>query len=111
MEKKPRAGVCRFCGCRESRACVDDAGPCWWVGVGRTLCSHCACVTLAQRQRLIDILNLVGRRVTHRKLYSWTNLERARALLWASAVYLRAGDNLVRVPTMPPHVARLKEIR
>lgn len=32
-------GVCRVCGCTESRACVGEAGPCWWVEP--TLCSEC----------------------------------------------------------------------
>lgn len=34
------ARICLVCGCGENSPCVDDRGPCWWVGAG--LCSHCA---------------------------------------------------------------------
>lgn len=30
---------CRVCGCSDSRACVTDRGPCWWVA--EDLCSAC----------------------------------------------------------------------
>ena len=36
-----RAGVCRYCGCTEERAC---GGGCWWVDVYRTVCSSSVCV-------------------------------------------------------------------
>jgi hypothetical protein len=41
----PAAGerACRICGCTDERACVTDAGPCFWVEVD--VCS--ACVDLA----------------------------------------------------------------
>lgn len=31
--------TCRVCGCTDAKACVDERGPCWWVGAD--LCSHC----------------------------------------------------------------------
>lgn len=31
--------ACSQCGCTERNACVNDHGPCWWVGPA--LCSHC----------------------------------------------------------------------
>ncbi len=33
----PRA--CRLCGCTDDRACMTEAGPCWWVEAD--LCSAC----------------------------------------------------------------------
>jgi hypothetical protein len=112
MPKKLRAGVCRFCGCTENRACHDpETETCYWVDGRRTMCSACTCPSKAHLRILQDILALVSRKVTLGALSAWTYPERARALRWASAVYLRAGDNAyVRVPAMPRHVARLKEI-
>lgn len=31
---------CAICGCTETKACVDERGPCSWAGPN--LCSHCA---------------------------------------------------------------------
>lgn len=40
IEPAPAHPTCRECGCTETRACVDDRGPCWWAEAD--LCSHCA---------------------------------------------------------------------
>lgn len=37
--KKPRAGICRVCGCTQSHPC---AGGCAWTDDTRTLCTACA---------------------------------------------------------------------
>lgn len=37
-ELEPVAGVCRFCGCTDERAC---RGGCWWADATRTVCSAC----------------------------------------------------------------------
>lgn len=39
---RPRAGVCRLCGCTEERACP---GGCSWANATRTICSRCMKVT------------------------------------------------------------------
>lgn len=31
---------CRFCGCTQNHACVNDLGPCWWILPD--VCSACA---------------------------------------------------------------------
>ena len=31
--------TCRVCGCTDSRACVGDRGPCWWVE--GDVCNYC----------------------------------------------------------------------
>jgi hypothetical protein len=36
----PRGQRCRECGCTDARACMTDAGPCWWIEPD--LCSACA---------------------------------------------------------------------
>jgi hypothetical protein len=37
--------TCEVCGCTDSRACMTDQGPCFWVAPG--LCSACAGKMLA----------------------------------------------------------------
>ena len=40
----PVPGVCRFCGCSESRACVDENNrTCAWMDMSRTACSSAVC--------------------------------------------------------------------
>jgi hypothetical protein len=34
----------------------------------------------------------------------WSEEERKSAIVWASAVHLRASDNIVKVPDEPPHL-------
>ena len=40
LEMRP-AGVCRFCGCTDARACEPG---CFWIDLERTACSARACV-------------------------------------------------------------------
>lgn len=37
-QERMRPGVCRFCGCTETRACP---GGCSWANATRTVCSRC----------------------------------------------------------------------
>lgn len=59
-------GVCRVCGCTESRGCLFDAGDgsgeeisaCWWIDEKKTLCSNPTClavVPLAQIERELGV--------------------------------------------------------
>ncbi len=56
---------------------------------------------------LIDLLALASRRATVVDLVRWSARQRDAAEKWAIAVHLRASDNIVRVPKIPRHVARL----
>lgn len=39
----PIPGVCRICGCTDSKACLGDGGEyCAWADDTRTLCTFCA---------------------------------------------------------------------
>lgn len=109
---KPTPGRCRYCGCTQNRACEDPTtGTCYWLDHRRTLCSACGCPEDDHLRILRDILALVSRRATVGALSVWTVWQRAAALNWARRVHLRAGDhNTVRVPAMPAHVRKLKEI-
>jgi hypothetical protein len=60
---------------------------------------------------LRDLLGLAGREAPLRVLRSWSREQRAQAQAWAAKVHLAASDNPVRVPSMPPHVAQLREIQ
>lgn len=52
-------------------------------------------------------LALVDRRATLNQLRRWTQGQREQASAWAWKQHLRASDNNVRVPPIPPHVAAL----
>ena len=39
---KPKAGVCRKCGCTESTPCLVGGEPCAWADSTKTLCTACA---------------------------------------------------------------------
>lgn len=55
--KLPR-GVCRYCGCAESDACVDSfEGSCSWTDKARTVCS--ACRALSDRTKAMDLWGLL----------------------------------------------------
>lgn len=58
-----------------------------------------------------DVLALVGRKLTRAAWRTWSERERVEAMNWAAAVHLRASDNVVRVPAIPPYVAALAEVR
>jgi hypothetical protein len=111
-EKKLRPGTCRFCGCTDRHACSDPVTvTCFWMDGRHTLCSACGCPSNEHLKVLRDILTLVCRKATLGELNAWTYPERARALKWASTAHAQANDHPVRVPAMPRHVARLKEIQ
>jgi hypothetical protein len=111
--KKIRPGRCQYCGCTENRACEDPlTGTCYWLDSRQTICSACGLPEKVHLMLLRDILAMVSRKVTLGALSAWTIHERAQALRWARAVHLKAGDHkYVRVPPIPGHVARLKEIQ
>lgn len=47
-DNQPIPGTCAICGCTEDNACYNPYyGRCWWVGLSRTLCSHCAIIDIA----------------------------------------------------------------
>lgn len=50
---------------------------------------------------LVDILSLVDVTVTEEEVSTWTDLQCLLAENWASKYYLRASDNLVKVPNRP----------
>lgn len=56
----------------------------------------------------MDILALVGHKVTKSEVRIWTNERYDKIVDWASKVYLDASDNPVRVPEKPTF--RSKEI-
>lgn len=41
-EPKADERTCKICGCTDSRACVDEDGPCHWPAPGVDVCSSCA---------------------------------------------------------------------
>jgi ParB family chromosome partitioning protein len=43
VQKKPKAGVCRVCGCTEKTPCIDPTflTPCAWADKEKTLCTAC----------------------------------------------------------------------
>lgn len=54
--KRPRAGVCRFCGCTERNACgiylpMDfDTVTCSWLDATRTVCTNVRCIDAHHRE-------------------------------------------------------------
>lgn len=52
-------------------------------------------------ETLADMLALVDVLVPVEEIDGWTDLERVNAQVWAAAVHLRAGDNVVHVPPKP----------
>lgn len=50
---------------------------------------------------LVDILSLVGVIVTDEIVSTWTDAQCELAESWAAKYYLRASDNIVRVPKRP----------
>ncbi len=52
-------------------------------------------------ETLADILGLVDVLVTAAEIDGWTDLERVDAQVWATAVHLRASDNVLHVPPKP----------
>jgi hypothetical protein len=73
--------ACRVCGCTQNQACVDDRGPCWWVG--KDLCSHCADPAPAPKPFAIK----VGKtwHIAHQVKASAYGLEPANNLVWSEA--------------------------
>lgn len=35
-------GECLVCGCTDTKACITDEGPCYWIDDFHTICSNCA---------------------------------------------------------------------
>jgi hypothetical protein len=68
----PVAGVCRYCGCTEDRACVLATGggeTCTWVDADRTVCNGpdgCAGKFLDDREREIARLQRADREMLNR---------------------------------------------
>lgn len=56
---------------------------------------------------LRDLLLLVGRDLPRATFNGWSHAERMAAEKWATKAYLRASDNNVHVPPLPPRVAAL----
>ena len=50
---------------------------------------------------LVDILSLVSVIVTEEIVSTWTDAQCELAESWAAKYYLRAADNIVRVPKRP----------
>ena len=47
IESGDRARTCAKCGCTDADPCIDDGGPCHWIGL--ELCSSPSCAPTAPR--------------------------------------------------------------
>lgn len=65
---------------------------------------------VTELRTLGDLLSLVDRHAPMSVLKTWTPSQVAAAQKWAAASYLRASDNIVRVPTIPSHVEQLESM-
>lgn len=50
---------------------------------------------------LVDVLGLIDETIPLEIVASWSESERDEVFKWASAIYLRASDNHVRIPKTP----------
>ena len=57
---------------------------------------------------LVDILSLVDIIVTEEIVSTWTDVQCELAETWAAKYYLRASDNIVRVPKQPEFLEQYK---
>lgn len=58
------SGTCRYCGCRDDRACVLQPGiTCCWIDAGHTVCSSFPCVRKAVKEGRLQLPKAVRRRM------------------------------------------------